>query len=316
MVTYLSIPHVLSSTREEHWNRRYDSKLYYLARFNLALCERPTGPIKMGEIVAVHRAEDAQVETIWSIEATVTTVDFKESMREAIFSKEVSNELTSSISSTLGVDGMASLKIASEAGVAIKKTLRETITARNTLQSTITNSDRRTFTVKNTRNFRDTPGTYFTVLPFQEVRADVYAVWFDYLEVRYRRYPLDLRRKRVKNPPFTETRPRVNEWELREPLGGFSYWKLMPSDAFQVHEDTYLPEVPDATVVTRSAIENPKTFRKENYPRVPSLYQLSNVAFPLKWIARNDDWTEADLLGVEEEERRERAWWFKYRRPS
>jgi hypothetical protein len=90
----------------------------------------------------------------------------------------------------------------------------------------------------------------------------------------------------------------------------------VPSDAFQVRESKYVLEVPDATVVRREDIQCPRNFRKENYPRVPSLYQVSNVAFPLKWIPRGDDPTESELLATEEDERREGAWWYRYHRRS
>lgn len=316
MVTYMSVPHAIAATRPDVWGRDRGGRRYYLGRFHLAFCESSVGDTKMGQKIAVHRAEDAQVETIWSMEATVTTVNFTESIREAVVSDEMAHELAATISSMLGVGGIAAGRISSEARATVRRSLRKTFTARDTLQNTVTKSERQTFTVKNTRNFRETPGTYVTVLPFQLMQVDAYAVWFDYLDVRYRRYPFDIRRKRLKNPPIIDGFRRANEWELREPLGSFFYWRLVPSDAFQVRESKYVLEVPDATVVRREDIQCPRNFRKENYPRVPSLYQVSNVAFPLKWIPRGDDPTESELLATEEDERREGAWWYRYHRRS
>jgi hypothetical protein len=44
----------------------------------------------------------------------------------------------------------------------------------------------------------------------------------------------------------------------------------------------------------------------------PTLYTLSNIAFPLRWIDRKGPWTREELEKIEWEEAEGSAWWYQY----
>jgi hypothetical protein len=44
----------------------------------------------------------------------------------------------------------------------------------------------------------------------------------------------------------------------------------------------------------------------------PTLYTLSNIAFPLRWIDRKGPWTREELEQIEMEEAEGSAWWYQY----
>jgi hypothetical protein len=44
----------------------------------------------------------------------------------------------------------------------------------------------------------------------------------------------------------------------------------------------------------------------------PTLYTLSNLAFPLRWIDRKGPWTREELEQIEWEEAEGSAWWYQH----
>ena len=47
-------------------------------------------------------------------------------------------------------------------------------------------------------------------------------------------------------------------------------------------------------------------------PERPTLYSLSNIAFPLRWIDRQGLWTKAELEAIEMKDAEGSGWWFQY----
>ena len=104
----------------------------------------------------------------------------------------------------------------------------------------------------------------------------------------------------------TDTRANVHRCHL--PLSAIYYWKRLPKSSVLIPATKYKIEVvnPDECEI------RPPEDKREYYETVPSkptLYQLSNLAFPLKWIKRpgNGEWTEEQLRRIEEDEQRETA---------
>ena len=63
-------------------------------------------------------------------------------------------------------------------------------------------------------------------------------------------------------------------------------------------------KVSDPSEITLEQPES-KAPRFVEFPRVPTLYQIANAAFPYKWIWRRSDdhsWTEEELKNIELDE--------------
>jgi hypothetical protein len=89
----------------------------------------------------------------------------------------------------------------------------------------------------------------------------------------------------------------------------------LPSSSKFVFEREHKVDVSDPLQITIGAPRNTKD-RVVDFPKVPTLYQVANVAFPRKWIwrrSRRRDWTEEQLKNVElDEVRHKRGWWANY----
>jgi hypothetical protein len=135
----------------------------------------------------------------------------------------------------------------------------------------------------------------------------------DWLTVAYRKTALGLRYKRVKSPALPPDRnPRHNECSINAPTLRLSYWHLLPTKSYEVSSRDYKLGVTNPAEVDIEVLEEGtgKRARREDFKRVPTLYQLSNHAFPLKYFPQDREWTEEELFTIQEKEPREWAWWF------
>ena len=79
-----------------------------------------------------------------------------------------------------------------------------------------------------------------------------------------------------------------------------------------VYEEDYKLQVENPDEITIVPFDR-KEPRAVNFPKVPTLYQITRAAFPKKWKDRNDkNWTEEELLQIEYEEAKDTPWWYRY----
>ena len=85
-----------------------------------------------------------------------------------------------------------------------------------------------------------------------------------------------------------------------QPLASILSWKLLRSPALELAGEKY-ETIDDPLEIL---VEPPRLSVTPFVPppEKPSLYQLSNAAFPTKWIKRKGPWTEEDLRASEFDE--------------
>ncbi len=154
------------------------------------------------------------------------------------------------------------------------------------------------------------PQRLIAVSAYQRYAYDIYLSWVDYLRVQYRTTALGLRKKRRKYPPPSSQR-HPNWIKFHVPLATAHFWRPLPKSSIVTYEARYENEVKDPEEID---IVPPEDLLSHHAPRpdVPTLYQLSNIAFPLKWIHRKGEWTEEELKKIEDEEAVKSAWFWQY----
>jgi hypothetical protein len=304
--THLSVPAAVKLTNESTWSRRENGKgSYRMMRFHYVLDEHGlTGKPKMGGILGMHANDQGTaVQLHLSHEVEITTLRFEQTIREHLVNEEVVSDVNQKIGTALSLpEGM--FKASAELASGIKETIAESVKTATTLQHSFTEVRREKFDVTYEMDGQ-AARRQVEVAMYERRTVDVYLVYIDFLEVNYKRSAMGLRKKRIKNPAFLDNTGtlRPNEIRLHDPIGAYNYWRLVPRTSWMIPENRYRNQVGDHTEVTRTEIGKPRLYERKNFPRVPSLYQISNAAFPLKWAKRQGDcWTDEELLELEQEE--------------
>ena len=265
------------------------------------------GP-KIGERLAVHESPpDIGVTLVHSIEQEQVTIYDKESLRKFLFEDEATYQFATNLAAGLATSpiGKLSTEVKSTAGAKFKTSFSSSVR----LQTSVT--ERKTIKFELTYTIDPHVTTrYASVAVYQKYAYDIYLAFVDYLVIEYKRSFLGLRKKRKKRPvPHTRRHPNVEKFNI--PFASVYFWKLLPKSSIIIEESKYENQVKDPLEMTVTPPEDTHRYHV-TMPDVPTLYQLSNVAFPLKWIEREGPWTEQELMQIEMEEAEGTAWWWKY----
>jgi hypothetical protein len=152
---------------------------------------------------------------------------------------------------------------------------------------------------------------------YQQCRADIYLVQLDFLNLEYRRSLLGLRKKLMKHPFPEQGRKHVvdhpNVIKIGVPIAEIRYWELLPRSSLLIRDNDYVQEVEDdadlEVLPPRAELKRRPYWRADS----PTLYQLSNVAFPFKWVnKKHGELTKEDLMGIELGEAVNTGWWHEH----
>ena len=155
------------------------------------------------------------------------------------------------------------------------------------------------------------PKEYMVYPQYFRTYYEIHLTHIDYLYVTYTREWSGLRKRRRKAPKHHGTGRANNVLELNIPLATIGTWE--PYKTVTVRE---VADQLDFPLLARDPKEITIEPVKRRTPHVvpvlrPSLYHLSNAAFPLKWVKIKGPWTEDDLKAAEMEEMNsERGVWF------
>ncbi len=111
---------------------------------------------------------------------------------------------------------------------------------------------------------------------------------------------------------MTDPHRHPNRLKFGVPIATTYYWELLPKSSKFMFERDHKLEVPDPLKIT---ICEPRSTKERfvEFPKVATLYQIANAAFPKKWIWRHSkkqNWTEEELKNLEiEEVRGKPGWW-------
>jgi hypothetical protein len=305
----LTIPFGEELTREAGWIQlnRY---LYFIARFHLHIEQRQTPDFAVGDILRTYRTTQyAETEVEKVFEEEVTTVDLKETTRSAA----MSNDLTEKITATIAAAAKSPLyELSANIGSALEQTVRASLTETLRSSETISRREKRTFTITQTVK-SGAQELQYAVAGYRKYRQDVYLHYIDYLFVEYRRTAFGLRRKK-RNLPRPVGTAHLNLIPMHIPLFRMFYWSLEPESSLLYTETEYqnLTKVAHPDRVSFHELHDPIKLPMPAREPPPTLYTLSNIAFPLRWIDRKGPWTREELERIEWEEADGSAWWYQY----
>ena len=305
----LTVPFGEELTREAGWIQlnRY---LYFIARFHLHIEQSQTRDFAVGDILRTYRTTPhAETEVETAFEEEVTTVDLRETIRSAA----LSNDLTEQVTATLAGTARSPLyEVSASVGAALERTIRASLTESVRSSETVSRREKKSFTVTQTVH-SGAQELQVAVAGYRKYRRDVYLHYIDYLFVEYRRTAFGLRRKK-RNLPRPVGTAHLNLIPMHIPLFQVFYWSLEAESSLLYTETEYrnLTKVTHPDRVTFHELHEPIRLPMPAREPPPTLYTLSNIAFPLRWIDRQGPWTREELEQIEWEEAEGSAWWYQY----
>jgi len=153
---------------------------------------------------------------------------------------------------------------------------------------------------------------------YQQCRADLYLLKVDFLNIEYKRRWLGLRKKLVRYPfpkkTVKSSSNHPNVIHIGAPLVELRYWELLPQSSLIIKDSEYIQEVENDSEIS---VHPPRQdLRLRPYwpaDSCPSLYQLSRVAFPFKWVNKpHRELSKEDLMQLELGEAEGTGWWYHY----
>jgi hypothetical protein len=305
----LSIPFPEELTKEAGWVQ-LDQYLYFIARFHLHIEQNQTREFGLGDVLRTfHTTPFAETEVMKSFEEEVTTIDIRETTRSITLANDLSRKITTAIT---GAAKYPFYEVSSTLGASLEQTVRASVGEAIRSADTQTRREKRTFTVSQ----RVKPGTQelqLAVTGYRRYSQSVHLHYIDYLFAEYRPTAFGLRKKK-RNLPRPVGSLHVNRIPINIPLFKGLYWNLETESSLLYTETEYqsLPKVAHPDRVTFETLEETVTLPLPSHEEPPTLYTLSNIAFPLRWVDRKGPWTREELEKIELEEAEGSAWWYQY----
>jgi len=305
----LTVPFGEELTKEAGWIQ-LNGYLYFIARFHLQIEERQTPDFAVGDVLRTFRTtphSETEVEKVF--EEEVTAVDLKETTRSAAFSNDLTRKITATIA---GAAKSPFYEVSTNLGAALEQTIRASVAESIRSSHTVSKREMRRFRVRQTIK-AGAPELQLAVAGYRKYRQDVYLHYVDYLFVEYRRTAFGLRRKK-RNMPRPVGTAHINLIPIHMPLFRLFYWKLESESSLLYTESEYqnLTRVAHLDRVTFEELRDPIKLPMPAREQAPTLYMLSNIAFPLRWVDRRGPWTREELEKIELEEADGSAWWYQY----
>ncbi len=308
---FFDIPYYKRLTSFEGW-RPLDKKetKYQICRaFFILKTRHKAGPAKRGRKLSVLGSpKGVGQDVLKSIELETEVFKQIDSIKKSIIESGVVSKISTSLSNEFG-DGKI-FKIGGKVNTDLSASLKESFLN----EFKITNSTRQKETVK--YEFKDTIQSendeiLCGVAAYQECKADLYLLKIDFLNVVYEKSLLGLRKKIKKYPFPVKGTIHPNIIKIGSYLTSLEYWELLPESSWIVKDAEYAPDVENDSEISLSLDDAVKDRPYWTYPNHPTLYQLSNVAFPYKWInKRNSEYSKQELMNIELGEAEGSAWWF------
>lgn len=305
----LSVPFPEELTKEAGWVQ-LNKYLYFIARFHLHVEQNQTREFAIGDVLRTfHTTPYAETEVMKSFEEEVTTVDVRETTRSMTLANDLSKKITAALT---GAARYPFYEVSSTIGTALEQTIRTSVTESIRSGDTHTRREKRTFTVSQ-RVKSGAQELQLAVAGYRRYSQSVYLHYIDYLFVEYRSTAFGLRKKK-RNLPRPVGGIHVNLLPINIPLFKLLYWNLETESSLLYTETEYqnLPKVTHPDRVVFEKLEETVTLPLPSHEEHPTLYTLSNIAFPLRWVDRKGPWTREELEKIELEEAEGSAWWYQY----
>lgn len=301
---YFSIPTIFELAHDNSWEKldKRETKFFIMRlHFMVKVREVEDSTIDGGILTVFESPDMVGQERVVSIEIEKEYIDFNETLSSCVIEKENIQELMTDLlaESSLPTFYKIRASLKTKLSKKVKENVTETFKSGNTTRYT----KKLTFQTKTTFNEKQTEKIY-QIKQYQKCSFDIYLSFIDYLYVDYSTSLFGLRKKRKKLPKIDSRNnlKRTNVLKINEPLISMHFWKLIEDSSVYKKQSEYINQVPnpDEKIVKES--EDKHQYQVEIPKEIPSLYKLSNIAFPIKWIERECDKTKLDLIEIEEDD--------------
>ena len=274
---YISIPHEVDLRNQSEWTNHAEYE-YFVFRDHWFVKPRQLGDsAQIGEKISVFKSEPSVgrvFEGSHVDEWTVTEV--AESVREILIEDEVKSSVTTELLAEVNALSIGKLS----------STLKSSLEARWKSSSSLKSTSGKTVTKNRTVTFNwkypipdESSDTWCAAAMYQKYAYDVYLAYVDYLFIRYD-WPssFSLRKERFKYP---EIQGKHSNWiSVHKARASVEFWNLLVGPAV-MREQHYSQQVSDPYELSVKPLSG--TLTRTSKPNVPTLYEVSNHAFPLKW---------------------------------
>ena len=306
------IPVHRSLESEDGWNADNDKKTrFVIFRFHFAAFPRPdpSGTTYFGDAIdTIVFAKDLTVGTEYAKKHSVQRTDAYKTIQNSLVESAILTNLSAKLAAGFKVPAVAdfSSELTSQIQASVKTQFSSGIEVSRSVAVTEEISYKQTFAFGH--NSKEGEASIYQT--YKKVFFDLHLTHVDYLIVDYQRSFLGLRKKRKKSPPLSANGKLVNVKKISLPIVSLGVWKINPSLSVKWKGDTFVT-VDDPLEVTTNPPGLAVTPAVDP-PGRPTLYQLSNAAFPIRWVKRKGEWKEEDLRQAELDESKNTGWWFQY----
>ena len=311
---YVSIPFAIELTDEDAWEKLDNNVSYFILRCHFKIHVRQLNEgHKVGAALAVYQSPDGVgqqqvISSTFELEQLNSISSIESYLAESEHLRKFVEDFSGALKFAEGI--RLSTEVKQEIAVRLKESICKTTQFQESCK------------IRCTKQFeiRNTIGNYVTepvvaVPVYKRCALDIILAYIDYLRVDYKRTTFGLRKKANKHPKIIDSRKHPNKMRIGIPLATAYFWEFLPNSCKLTLEKDHIIEVLDSEDIDIRPPESEKD-KHVSFPKVPTLYQIANVAFPRKWIWRKTkkiDWTEDELRRIELEEVKEgRGWWWRH----
>ena len=305
----LVIPTDDDLTREAGWTK-VDKYLYFAVRYHLYADNEQTGEFRLGDVLRTfHTTDFTETEIVKTFEAEVTKADLQETTCSILLDQQLSEKVTGTIA---GSAKSPFYELSAEVGTSLERSIRSSVEQSIKVDRSVSMRRKESFSVTQ----RVKPGSrdlQLAVAGYRQYSRKIFLHYIDYLFIEYQVSSLGLRRKK-RNLPRPEGNLHKNRILINAPLFQMHYWMLETESSLLYTEEEYrqAPKVQHPDRITFEGLDEEIYFPLPNRLYRPTLYKLSKIAFPVRWVDRQGSWTREDLEKIELDEAEGSAWWFQH----
>lgn len=308
----VSSPLAIPLTRPSTWKCKGDENgPYEIVRFNFLVEERPLLETGYGTASAsISAPTGAEIQTREKVLFEYQQVDSSSIVQEHLQSSGLTTKM--SADARLSSEAFGSAGFAS----ALEEHFTESFRAEQTVSTVRTTSFSREEEV--TVTVSDSKERYVHAAPYRLHEMSVRLNHVDYLTVTYEPTHAGLRVRRSKSPALVDndkSHANFTKWGLL--LGSYRFWRregdagrnLIPLSEYEAEQIN-----PQDVIFIPDGTDNRRFYGLDDFTRTPSLYKISNAAFPLKESQRRENWSEEELLALDDWILPDSAWAWEARR--
>ena len=284
--------------------------LYFIARYHLHIEDEQTDELGFGDILRTfHTTDFSETEVVKGFEEECTIADVKETTSSILLENELSQKVTGTIT---GSAKSPLYELSANIGASLEQTIHSSVGQSIKSDHSVSRRVRKSFTISQ-KIKSGSQELQVAMAGYRKYSQKVFLHYIDYLSVEYKPTALGLRKKK-RNLPRPIGGKHTNRIPINMPLFKLYYWKLESESSLLYTESEYrqLPKVKHPDRITLEELNEEIRLPLPSKPDRPTLYTLSNIAFPLRWIDRKGPWTREELEKIEFDEAEGSAWWFQY----